>query len=521
MKIKIRGELAYRLLKNFVRLEEKDYRPETLFTSKGDGWPGDRIGRLILGLTQLSRITGREPAWLDMILDELVRHIPAYGYLGDTVTPGSHDEQQLSGHNWLVRGLIEYFVLTGDRRAEDLLHKIIKGLYYPLEGKDLYRNYPQDRSLRIGEAKASGVLQGVTASGWRLSGDVGCAFMSLDAMSQYYEVFGDKTIGALVEEMAGAFQKIDFVGASMQTHASLTAARGIFRFGKAKGDMDLIKAAADFFDLYCSKGMTANYANYNWFDRPYWTEPCAIVDSYLLAINLFTDSGNPRYLDTANRILYSGLGHAQRSNGGFGCDTCVKDDVPAIRAHSDGDYEAHWCCTMRGAEGLCSAAESAVMQREDAIWFTNYESGDWEFPGLRFTVKSAFPKEGSVDVTIIECKGKRTLAFYLPCESHNGKIVIRDNAISSSKGDNGVLYADIISPTSLHIEFPLDPVSRPLPNGKISYWRGWQMLGLRGSKDGTVQNAPDMTALVPIDDTVYRSRESVVNEETIVVFDAV
>ncbi len=38
------------------------------------------------------------------------------------------------------------------------------------------------------------------------------------------------------------------------------------------------------------EGMTRNYANCNWFEDLFWTEPCAIVDSFMAAAGLF-----PRY----------------------------------------------------------------------------------------------------------------------------------------------------------------------------------------------------------------------------------
>lgn len=103
--------------------------------------------------------------------------------------------------------------------------------------------------------------------------------------------------------------------------------------------------------------MTANYANYNWFGRPYWTEPCAIVDSYMASMALFRLTQQSEYAVLANRIYYNALLASQRPNGGFGCDLCSGTEQSGrfVQANTD-VYEAWWCCSMRGAEGLCSVA---------------------------------------------------------------------------------------------------------------------------------------------------------------------
>jgi hypothetical protein len=48
--IKTRGDLAYRQLLNYSRLESENYRPDTVFSFGTGGWPGDWEGRTILGL---------------------------------------------------------------------------------------------------------------------------------------------------------------------------------------------------------------------------------------------------------------------------------------------------------------------------------------------------------------------------------------------------------------------------------------------------------------------------------------
>ena len=99
-----KGDLAYRMVKNYARLEGKEYRPEQIFDIDKNGWPGDWEGRTILALALLARSTGRTPAYLDAILEKLESEFNERGYLKDILPAGMANEQQLSGHNWLLRG---------------------------------------------------------------------------------------------------------------------------------------------------------------------------------------------------------------------------------------------------------------------------------------------------------------------------------------------------------------------------------------------------------------------------------
>lgn len=118
-----------------------------------------------------------------------------------------------------------------------------------------------------------------------------------------------------------------------------------------KKDM-FYNAALDIWELYLNKGMTATFANFNWFERfDTWTEPCAIVDSFILALQFYKITGNERDLRMARRIWHNAMASSQRPNGGAGTDTCVTGNMPVLKA---GDiYEAFFCCTMRLSEWAC------------------------------------------------------------------------------------------------------------------------------------------------------------------------
>jgi hypothetical protein len=368
--IRIQGELLARALRNYDRLETDIYKPENDFNAGGasEGWPGDKEGRIILGLTLQAQATHREPKYLDEIIHSIPEHVNEAGYLGP-VLEDKIMEQQLSGHGWLLRGLCEYYHWKKEPRVKKYIGDIINHLALPTRGH--YRNYPIDPESRKQDAgEAAGTTQN-TVGNWMLSSDIGCAFIFLDGVVQAYTLFPSHELKDLIEEMTGRFLQIDLVAIKAQAHATLTALRGILRYYSITGKPELLRQAKDRYDLYRKVAMTENYENYNWFGRPEWTESCAIIDSFMLAVQLWQYTGDPGYLEDAHHIYYNAVCHAQRANGGFGLDNCPGPVTDSLQVYAD---EAWWCCTMRGGEGMASAIQYNYFTGADELIVPFYNS---------------------------------------------------------------------------------------------------------------------------------------------------
>lgn len=426
--ITLSGELAFRVGRNYSRLEDPMYRPERIFAADKMGWPGDWEGRTLLALCLNESLSGRKAAYLDAIVEALDSEWNALGYLKDISPEGIINEQQLAGHNWLLRALLE---LYGERRDEKFLvmaRRIVENLYLPLRGR--FSSYPIEAGSRPLEGGAAGHITGEIQRGWSLSSDIGCAFISFDGLAQYYQLLGGERLKDLLDEMFTVFSAIDLVACSVQTHATLSALRGILRYYEASGDSRLLSLVEKRFALYLNAGLTENYANYNWFGRPYWTEPCAIVDSYMLSIDLFRLTKNSEYVVTANRIYYNALLASQRHNGGFGCDMCSGTaESAAYLQVKEGLYEAYWCCSMRGAEGLSSAACSNVLVEGDEVYIANYISGEFRANGMSVIIQSRYPYENRMKIRIHGIEGRKKMHLYIPQDAQSVQLY-QDGALS-------------------------------------------------------------------------------------------
>lgn len=343
-------ELNDRIELNAKRLECGDYyRIDEVFDNHQARWPGDKEGRALLAFVSHYKINGRKIECMDLMMNKMPDAVNEHFCFGPLWT-GEFFEQQLSGHSWLLRGLCEYYEQFGDQRALLQIRQIFKNLFLPT--KNMYSTYPVQRDNKL-EGGVSGYSIGVV-DGWQLSSDVGCAFMAIDGLSHAYAVTGDVEMRELVDEMVDVYLSIDKVGLKVQTHCTLTAARGMMRMYSLTREQKYLDGAKDIYDLYVfGGGMTFTYQNANWWGRnDTWTEPCAIVDSLMLALELYFVTGNEEYRTVAARVYHNGLATAQRDNGGAGTDTVVTDLPGGADTLRSKMYEAYFCCTMRLAEGL-------------------------------------------------------------------------------------------------------------------------------------------------------------------------
>ena len=443
--VHVDGELKDRIMKNFNRLEEEKYRPENVFLTEeqSGNWPGDTEGRTILGLVMDARSSNRTPKYLKEIIDRIPSELNDRGYMGP-IYEGKMNEQQLSGNGWMLRALCEYYEWTNDTIVLGYIRSISNNLF--VAGRGYYSEYPIEPNTRDrnvgGEA---GTTQVRGTDKWILSSDIGCLFIGMEGAIHAYKHLRTPQLKEVIDEMLAKLKEIDILKINAQTHATLTAARGLVRYSEITDDKSYLEWAENIYKMYKDHGMTEAHGNYNWFDRfDTWTEPCGIVDSYMLAVQLWMNTENPQYKEDAELIYYNALSHAQRNNGGFGTDNC-----PGTASHDDclrpRSYEAHWCCTMRGGEGLGSAARYSAFTKGDTLYlpFLRECVLDIEMvenSPVRITEQTAYPFESAMKLTVDKnLFGKMTIK--LPYMSWMENVNITCNGKKQELSANNGFYS--------------------------------------------------------------------------------
>lgn len=409
----LKGEMKTRIDRNLNRLLEPLYSFESAKTMSPD-WPGDFYGREMLALASLvlaeegdKQRQALAMARLKELYDGLDACLNAKGYFGSVLENGLVDEQQLAGNSWFLRSLLAYNRLTHDNEALGKARKVMENLFVP--ASYAYAKYP------LGERKKGAVSGSLVdeTNGWKLSSDIGAAFLAFDGFSSGYEAMPEIAFKEACDRVLSRFQGIDFVSKQFQTHATLTCTRGIFRMYRASGDTRYLEWAKQIFHAYRTKGMTADYANINWFGRPEtWTEPCCIVDSWILSKELYEATKDERYLALYHRILANSLRTFQRDNGGAGCSTCATPETEYTM--KEWMYEAYFCCTMRLSEGFKEIQEYVIVPTKDGYWVPTPFDFRYQDDATSFSVEADVYHHRKIKVSVTSFTKPFHLSISLP-----------------------------------------------------------------------------------------------------------
>ncbi len=463
------GELSVREIANYARLEKRGYRPNEVFEADKHGWPADWEGRLILGLTFHYNMTGRKPAYLKEIIDEIPAHLNEKGYFGRICKDGEANEQQLAGHSWYVRGLLEYYKSTEDDSVLKLIEQVRDNLYLPI--KDNFLTYP----LTLEEIKNPTV--------WELSHpqsknknhaksiDTGCAFIALDGVTALMEFYKSKELEEMASIMVDRFSQVRLQECNVQTHATLSALRGTLRYYEYSNDQKGLDLAIKVFGDYKEQAWTEHYGNFNWWGKPRWTEPCAIVDSFIVASWLWRLTGEIQYLEDAQHIYHNAAATAQRATGAMGTDYCLGADLLKYEPYNEDQldmrfvrprtYEVDWCCTMRAGEFFNEAFRTSFFTDGNSVslGFFNNCVADLKLDAgkVKIQEKTNYPYGGVFDFAILESdiRDDITLKIFIP-SLWRGKDVVEvklGDTTKSIKVENDCFAISFIPTKNLQLSF--------------------------------------------------------------------
>lgn len=536
--VRLGGELEDRARRNWERLTHPAFRAPNVFENMDRyDWPGDWVARTLHGHVLLARTLGYGPEAAAEIMGLIPDHVNEAGYFGDLVDTDALNEQQIgSPLGWLLRALLEYHAWTGDERALAVRDDVVKGIAVPLA--EWWDSYPLVRDAgERAEALAADsdffasqfVGMRTWQSGrWRLSGDVGNQFMSLDGLTEAWIADPTPELKATIDAGIERFLAMDLLETHAQTHATLTTLCAILRLHGHTGDQYLLDAAIDRYRLYRSHGMTENYANANFFtSSEVVTEPCAIIDSFIAALELWRRTDDPSYLEDAHLIWYNGVGRGQRGNGGYGSDSCAGLNGPIVRIRAL--YEDFFCCTQRGGEGHSQLARATFHVRDGEIAFTFFgdvrteiDLGDGR---LVVQESSGYPVDGTVRIETIESDIARpvTWRFFVPSWLESPRLTLDGRNLPTERV-NGFLVTtfqpragEVLELSAELAIWSREPLDLTPLDGYRAYHRGPLLLGAPTPEEITLPAEFDLVPaeagaavvagtgirLARIDDTIY------------------
>lgn len=369
-RMRIKGELGYRIHKIVNRLQtEIPYSREYIMgqLSGEDGaWSnfprfhGDITGRWILAMTYAHSDKTTLPEHVQAIVDEtlaLQNEDGSFGFIQFKEEP--LNMHKAYGNAWTMKGLAQFAITFNDTKSAKAAIRL---------GDFFVDTFDVWEKADTGEDNGSNYA--VTRS---------CYFHAFDGIMTLYRLTQDKKYLDLCERFIPLLTKLENAD---HAHMYLTSRRGMLEFYKATGNREGINELEKELTVFKEKHIfetggapericqdDEERANH---ERRFTDEGCTLFDWLILCIELFNETGNREWLDSAIFNLENQIYLNQGDNGGFG-DICMGPDYPRSLK------EAPWCCSIYGPFGLLEASSMFVSMRNDTLNIHHLISGDFEF----------------------------------------------------------------------------------------------------------------------------------------------
>lgn len=332
-RVKVRGELDQRVKLGLRHLLDNRGR---ILGGEGhvQGWGDDQVGRWVYAVTQVAQYTGSPIPELEVAIGEFL------AVQEDRLWDG-YSGWQHWGTSRVTIGLAEYWEHTHDPRVLRSLKKL--GEIY----LDLYRDVPSEAPLErffdhIGAIVALLAL-------WRVTED-----------PKYLEIArwaADHTIETRLLYARDRHVHCDI----------LTGVRGLLELYLVTGGPKYLAESREVYDRILNKDMWVTGGINEGFVTPFETrdEACQVADWLRCSFNLWQITGESKYMDVAERVLFNHLFFDQDHSGAF-CSIRSVGVGPATKMGGR-DSVAWICCSMHGLRELCESIKYLYTHTGDGI----------------------------------------------------------------------------------------------------------------------------------------------------------
>lgn len=267
---------------------------------------------------------------------------------------------------------------------------------------------------------------------------------------------------------------------------ALYLAAGAVDVAVETGDDELLQTVADQFDrtlarrTYLTGGMGSRHEDEAFgpdyvlpADRAY-SETCAGVAAVMLAWRLLLATGQPKYADAIERILYNVVATSLGDDGrSFFYANTLHQRTPTTIVPDDqeqlgfgGGPRAPWfevsCCLGNTARLLASLSAYVAAADADGLWLFQYADADLTTTlpdGRRIGVRVAteYPDNGVIRVGVTESSGEPwTLTLRLPAWAAGATVAV-DGQVRPAAGDRVTIRRAFAPGDEIRLELPMRP----------------------------------------------------------------
>lgn len=195
-------------------------------------------------------------------------------------------------------------------------------------------------------------------------------------------------------------------------------------------------------------------------------ETCTSYNMLKLTRHLLCWTGDTRYADFYERLLFNGILAAQNPETGLG--TYFMPLGPGFAKTFGTPYDSFWCCTGTGVESWAKLAEGIYFHQGDRLYVNLAIAStlDWQEQGVRIELNTRFPSEDYLELKLHSARPRKfTLNLRIPAWTRRPEVQVNGQAVAGGRpgtwldierewGDGDVVRA----------RFPMDLRLQPLPD---------------------------------------------------------
>lgn len=231
---------------------------------------------------------------------------------------------------------------------------------------------------------------------------VTCVYEGMEGLVQLYRATKEKKYLDCAVQMADFHENFDVLPVR-HSHGSLSAHEGLMMLYEETGDSKYLARV----EKRWEEAVRGGYVNVCgsvlekfWVTDDYRDEGCSEADWLRLNLMLWRNTGNDRYLDMAERLLYNGYVANQWPSGGYG-HRYVGVDAKGPFSYRKYSQESLWCCSYHCPLGLYDFKRYLVTVKNGVIRmnFGKIFTAPIMVNGQKWTVSSEM-KDGAFFVTL-------------------------------------------------------------------------------------------------------------------------
>lgn len=423
-------------------------------------YSGDVSGRYIGALATAALVYQTKFPKLDELVEKTIALQKPEGYFGSGFNyekPTDHDLALLWGNGRLLVGLIEYYnlkpsasVLTACKRLGDFM-------------------------VRIGPLMLSKEIRDAFGAQHFASSYI-CWMQQTEGLANLYMVTKDERYRKLAAEIAAVIERRP----SDHVHGYLSSMRGVMDLYKATSDAGhLRQCEAAWQDVAQSPdSLITGGVPEGWSPNGHRTEGCAEADWLRFGLSLWKATGNPKYLQMAERTVFNELAFNQYATGDFGHRVYTETGLPA-----DGAVRAWWCCSLHGLRAFPDIHASVFRIKDGAVHYDLPVDGRVETSSLSAVAESSLAQDGTIRIRFTAAK-KAAAALRMRKPEWTDAVKVRLNGkLVESPLEGG--YVGIERPwvagDVVEVNYAMRLRSEPSGKERVSYFYGPWLLGAAAS----------------------------------------